>query len=292
MISTRGKWLRAALAALGAAVVTARGPSAWAQGFGTDPFRPYNSQYDPYTVPLGPAFPDAAQSAAALSRGIGGANQFQNYLNQVQGIARSEIERYGIGMPYYQRAVDPLYDREGKREYRPNRQSKPVFEDTQKLITEKYLAYFAERDPEKRVKLIRDYERTRRNVTRALSTNRGANPTEALERAAGFGAAGASRARLDRAVNDLPIGRSGARDLDRAGIAPPLRGRAGGSSAAPRSTVLPPAPRPGRRARQSADPEQALDRATRLRDLSPRPTRPERNRTTSPDEPPASSRDE
>ncbi len=34
----------------------------WAQGFGPDPFRPYNSQYEPYVRAIGPASPAAGQS--------------------------------------------------------------------------------------------------------------------------------------------------------------------------------------------------------------------------------------
>jgi hypothetical protein len=300
MISTRAKRLRALLAGLGVAVAGFCSPPLRAQGFGTDPFRPYNSQFDPYVYPIGPPIPDARQAAAALSRGIGGANQFQQYLDQLQGITRSEIERYSIGLPYYQRAIDPAFDREGKRLYRPNRQSERVFQDTQQLITEKYLAYFAERDPAQRVMLLRDYNRTRRNVGRALASVRAQNPSATLERAAGFGAGGTtSRATGGRSALDQPADRGATRnapDLDRAGSAPPVRGRAGGSSATRRSDVIPPAPavgpRAGRRGRRSADPDAALDRARRLRDLSPRLTRPEIDRGATPEEPPATSRDE
>ena len=33
----------------------------WAQGFGPDPFRPYNSQYDPYVYPMARPVPARAR---------------------------------------------------------------------------------------------------------------------------------------------------------------------------------------------------------------------------------------
>ena len=53
MASTRGKWLRSSLSALVILVAPASTSTVWAQGgFGADPFRPYNSQYDAYTYPM------------------------------------------------------------------------------------------------------------------------------------------------------------------------------------------------------------------------------------------------
>jgi hypothetical protein len=297
MTSTRAKRLRALLAGLSVVVAGGHAPSAWAQGFGPDPFRPYNSQYDPYLYPIGPATPDGGQLAAARARGLGGANQFQEWLDELQGITRSENERYGIGMPYYRRAVDPAFDREGKREYRPNRQSERAFENTQQLITEKYLAYFAERDPNKRVQLIRDYNRTRRNVTRALSATRSANASALLDAAAGLGGARGSGASAAGPGTDLRAGRNSTRrssDRDRSDFPPPFRRRGGGASGVPRSEVIsppPPVPRPGR-ARRAANPDDVLERANRTEDRSPRASRPEINRRTTPAEPPATSPDE
>jgi hypothetical protein len=279
------------LAGLGLAVVVLGATPARAQGFGPDPFRPFNSQYDAYVYPIGPA--DGGAGAAAFPRGVSGANRFQDYLNQLQGAERAEIERYGIGMPYYRRSVDPSFDRDGKREYRPNRQSQRAFEDTQRLITDKYLDYFTERDPSKRVKLIRDYERVSREVGRALSTTREANPVDALDAAtATLGASGRSRGTAGRAGADLPAATDsdrGALNRDRAGTPPSLRDRANSARGLRRSEVIPPAPRPGRRARRSADPEEALDRASRLRDLGPRPGVIVRDRRIAPDAPPSSS---
>ena len=85
-----------------------------AQGYGPDPFRPYNSQYDPYTYPMGPASPAGGGRSDIMTRmGNSGANQYQGYLDELAGQARQGSERYGIGMPYYRSAVDPNFDPEG-----------------------------------------------------------------------------------------------------------------------------------------------------------------------------------
>ena len=62
MTSTHVSWLRRLIAGvtLGASVMGTT--TVWAQGFGPDPFRPYNSQYEPYVRAIGPASPAAGQS--------------------------------------------------------------------------------------------------------------------------------------------------------------------------------------------------------------------------------------
>lgn len=168
MVSSRNRWLRSLLTGLGILAAPVGASTVWAQSI--DPFRPLNNQYDAYTYPTGPAAPEAGQ-ALPLS-GIRGANQYQNYLSELQGAGREGAERYGIGMPYYRSAIDPRFDPKGNREYRPNSRTDRTFEQTQALITEKYFAYFSEKDPKKRAELLRDYNRIRSRVTRALSTRR------------------------------------------------------------------------------------------------------------------------
>ncbi len=144
-------------------------PSAWGQGYGPDPFKPFNSQYDPYTYPMGPAIGQSAGLNA--SGGLRGSNQFQDYLNALEGAGRSNVERYGIGMPYYRGAVDASFNRRN-REYQPNRQTKRSFEQIQQLVTEKYLAFFEERDPKRREKLYQDYTFSRARFDRAVASRR------------------------------------------------------------------------------------------------------------------------
>jgi hypothetical protein len=183
MTSTRGGYLRSLLMTALAVLVSASGGarSLWAQaGLGPDPFKPYNRQYDPYTYPMGPASPAAGQGGAALSRmGNAGANQFQGFLDEMSGGSR---ERYGIGVPYYRSAVDPDFDPKGNREYRPNEKADRAFDQGHELVTRKYVAYLTEHDPKKRAALLREYNRIRAKVSRAMSAR---TPSRALEAASG-----------------------------------------------------------------------------------------------------------
>ena len=87
MTTTRGEWIRFLLAGLSIAAAPFGLSTARAQGFGPDPFRPYNSQYEPYVRPL--SDPGLAAGAAASARGGRGDNQFQDYLNQLDGADRA-----------------------------------------------------------------------------------------------------------------------------------------------------------------------------------------------------------
>ena len=167
MVSSRKHWLRTLLAGMGIIAASVGASTASAQSI--DPFRPYNSQYDAYRYPIGPATPEGGQSVPMALSGVRGANQYQNYLDQLQGAGREGAERYGIGMPYYRSAVDPRFDPKGNREYRPNSRTDRTFEQTQAMITEKYFAFFTEKDPKKRAELLRSFNRARSQVTRALS---------------------------------------------------------------------------------------------------------------------------
>ena len=178
MVSSRNRWLRSLLAGLGILAAPVGASTVWAQPI--DPFRPFNSQYDAYRYPIGPATPEGGQSAPMALSGVRGANQYQDYLNELQGAGGAGVEHNGIGMPYFRSAVDPRFDRDGSREYRPNRKTDETFERTQALITEKYFAYFTEKDPKKRAELLRTFNRARSQVTRALSA-RGAKSERLLD---------------------------------------------------------------------------------------------------------------
>src|SRR5262249_26823325 len=148
-----------------------------AQGFGPDPFRPYNSQFDPYVYPMGPASPEAGGSGPILPRpGYARANQFQEYLDSLTGTGRPGPDRStsAVGVPYFRSAVDPAFEEGFRRRYQPNAQTEQSFEATQQLVTEKYLAYFSERDTRKRAALLREYQFARREATRDLGGRRSA----------------------------------------------------------------------------------------------------------------------
>jgi hypothetical protein len=182
MTFTRGKWLQSLLAALAVIVGPGSTSTLWAQGYGADPFR---NPFDQYTYPRGAtALGEAQRGGFQAGMGTRAANQFQGYLDELSGAGRQSTERYGIGVPYYRSAVDPSFDPKGKREYQPNREADRTYEQSQELITRKYLAYFAERDPKKRAQLLRDYDRARDQVARALSAHR-TNSSQILEAATG-----------------------------------------------------------------------------------------------------------
>ena len=139
MVSSRNRWLRSLLTGLGILAAPVGASTVYAQSI--DPFRPLISQYDPYRYPIGPASPEGGGSAPMALSGVRGANQYQNYLSELQGAGREGSERYGIGMPYFRSAIDPRFDPKGNRDYRPNSRTDRTFEQTQALITEKYFAY-------------------------------------------------------------------------------------------------------------------------------------------------------
>jgi hypothetical protein len=297
MTSTLGNRLRfliLAVVALGALVVA---PRANAQGYGPDPFRPWNSQYDAYIFPIGPSGPNAANGPAGVRSGLRGSNQFENYLSELQGADRSRVEKYGIGMPYYRSAVDPRFLRPD-REYVPNFKSSRSFEQTQQRITEKYVAYFSERDPKKRAQLFKDYTRAQAQVSRVLSSARRGNATRVLEAAEEIVSprqrAGV-RDELDTRSRPTRDSRRGAQATDDDEPLPPRRSATRGTGDGP--TLIPPAPAPpgsssGRlKSRRSAS--DVLNRAQGLRDsdsldLMPPPARPRTmRRPTTPVEPPA-----
>jgi len=217
MTSTHANWFRSLIAALSLGAAVTGTTTVWAQGFGPDPFRPYNSQYDPYVYPMGPAGPGAGQGGAMNGAGVRSANQYQNFLNDLQGPSYSNGERYGIGQPYYRSTVDPSYIKHYRPDYQPKMKTERSFEDTQRLINDKYFAYLEEKDPKKRAHLLNDYHQARTLAARALSTRR-ESPARTLE----------SATRLERELESTTTGRT--------------TGRASSSALTPRSD-LPASPR-------------------------------------------------
>ncbi len=131
-----------------------------------------------------------------------GANQYQGYIDEMSGAGRQGAERYGIGMPYYRSAVDPSFDPKGNRQYRPNQDADRSFEQSHEVVTRKYLAYFTEKDPKKRAELLRDYNRTRSRVSRAMSGRR-EESSRLVDAANGTGADRRRSAAASREADDL-----------------------------------------------------------------------------------------
>jgi hypothetical protein len=234
MTSTYGNWPRFLIAAitLGASVTVTT--TVWAQGFGPDPFRPYNSQYDPYVYALGPASPAAGGPGGMSTIGNRNANQYQNFLSELQGPSISNSERYGIGQPYFRSVIAPSYMNRYRPPYQPRVKTERSFEETQRLISEKYLAYFEEKDPKKRAQILKDFHRARSLAARALSARR-EDPTRLLD-AVNQLESESSSASTDRSSSAASTSRSGAP------AAPRLRSGGSDSSRGSGSRTLPPPP--------------------------------------------------
>jgi hypothetical protein len=273
MTSTRMNRLGPKIWTLCLLLTTAAGQAVRAQGFGPDPFRPYNNQYDAYTYPIAPGGADAAQTAAMMRSGLRGANQFENYLAEIQGLGRSGTERYGQGLPYFRSAVDPNFDKGQKRDYRPNRSTERSFEETQQRLTAKYLAYFEERDPKKRAQLLREYQQYRRQTNRTLTAHRESS-SRVVQSADRVDSADRDRSSTTERGEETP--RSTTRSA-----APRLRSSDSTTRTGPRSTPPPPrrSSRPGSPSGTLRTPSDVLDRAGRL-DSSRGTSRPSRGSAT------------
>jgi hypothetical protein len=223
MRSHRGSWLGSSVLAATLVLAPAAATVRAQPGYGPDPFWPYNNQYTPYVTPIGPASPEGGQGGALNARdGLRGANQFQNYLEDLQGPGRNKSDRSNIGMPYYRSAADPTLR---GRDYQPNQPNRNAsarentFQEAQRRAADVYFRYYGERDPARRAELLREYRGARRDAELALSGRR-RSPSRVLDSSARLESGSRRGARTSGAA-----GRSGAADrtrdeLDRFGPAP------------------------------------------------------------------------
>ena len=239
MTKTRGQWIRFLLAGLSVAAAPVGLRAARAQGFGPDPFRPYNSQYEGYVRPLTPLGGPPGIDGRGMDRGD---NQYQQYLRQLEGEYRASSERYGIEAPYWRARSDPDRDR---RELKARRATRRPAEATLESINQKYLAYFSENDPRKRAILLREFSSIYRGGAGDAAARREDDPDDRdaaaelnsprrLQPRAGAGADGRSPARTSRGRSD---------ENERTGSALSPR-RPLGASAESRLDTIPPAPPP------------------------------------------------
>lgn len=182
----------------------------WAQNYTPDPYRPYNGMYDPFvfsTFPNGLGY-TPNQDVLTNGSGITRANQFQSYLNQLDGFGTEEqregyLRRGRAGVPYYQ--AFRQYDAEYNRVYRPNAEADKSYNDSQKRRHEKYLSYLKETNPRKRAQLYREYAQESLRASRALDVPRTVSPARGGRSSAPTpSASGTSAATLRGAARTTP----------------------------------------------------------------------------------------
>lgn len=209
-LATGSAWLLLAISPL----------SALAQGFGPDPFRPFNSQYDSYVYPIAPGPYDPVGNPGLNRAGVRGANQFDDYLNGIGSTAN----RY-----------DQLYRSQissQRRGFKPSSEADAKFEDQQSSLTTLYFKYLRERDPVKRAALLKQYTKARKESAREVPTAaRTTSGRKAQKPKAGVDAAD------DSAMEDESGDDAAARV-----VSPPRRaaGRAASPRARTRDAVPPP----------------------------------------------------
>ncbi len=252
------------------------------QGFGPDPFLPYNQQYAPFVTPVAPGPMDYGYYNNGLARGVRGANQFENYLNSLQtSAAGARAGGAGTGTPYFQ--ANRAYDREFGRIYQPNKVADQHFEAHQARVNQLYVEYLREQDPKKRAEIFRNYNRARSRAGRELASPRGVPGAQPGTR---------STRREGRATRSEDA--TGAKDRDLLAPPPPAasdttRSRARSArSGADSSLGPPPSPLRGSRAStgsgDGATPSRILDRAARpdRSRIGPRPRGPGLDSSSSP----------
>lgn len=226
-----------------------------AQGMGPDPFRPYNAQYDAFVYPVAPGPLDAGFNPGRPVQGVRGANQFENYLNSLQGTGSHS----GAGTPYYR--ANRAYDREFNREYRPNKEADARFDTNQEMVTELYFKYLREKDPQKRAEIFREYNRARNRADRDLASPRPGTQRSNIrpQRREAPPAVGSEPARTgtgtrNRAIDSAPAPLSSERSRSRTSAA----GSSIGPAPSPLGGLGPEVGSP-----RGVSPSQVLDRATR-----------------------------
>ena len=218
---TRDQWIRFLFAGFCITAASQRFGTAHAQGFGPDPFRPFNSQYDQYVYPIRPETGGAAAPARGLARGE---TQFERWLNEQEGGSRLDTDRNGAGLRYWRVKTDLERDRRELARKRSARSNAELGS-----ITQKYLAYFSEENPSKRAILLREYTPSDRGDEPGAADD-GKAPAGRRGRAGAGGRAGAAGGRdpLEKAGDD----RSGRR-------IPPAPALPGASRGTGRSTRRP-----------------------------------------------------
>jgi len=222
---------------------------ALAQGFGPDPFRPFNSQYDAYVYPIAPGALDGIGNPSINRSGVRGANQFEGYLN-------------GIGSGNVGTRFDQLYRdqaSEFRRPFSPSRDADDKFQEQQATVNKLYFDYIRAKDPQERAAALKKYNEARSQASRELSSaSRGANMRRAQRPKRGAPDAAKAKAADDESAESEGVGRSGRSNA--------LLRRPGRRSPVPAAPAIPGLANPsasGRTSTSDHKPSDVLDRAER-----------------------------
>jgi hypothetical protein len=173
-----------AVLGLGVLVILGSARSVRAQGHTPDPYNgvgEYNIGYRDY---LDATYPNGFgvspnQGVLSVSSGVARANQFQSYIESLEGLEQGPAEHevpstrgVGPGVPYYR--ANRRYDKQlFNRTYRPNEWADQAFLRDRQARDQKYVEYLRETDPKRRAQLYREYSQENLRAARDLAQPRG-----------------------------------------------------------------------------------------------------------------------
>jgi hypothetical protein len=146
------------------------------QLYGPDPYNgtgDYNAGFIPYTVPVYPngSMYVPGQGNLAGPAGLRRANQYQKFIEDLDGVGTGESGLYG-GPSRRGRGTSP-YRTERPDQYVPNRAADAAFNKLQEDRSRVYFEAMREQNPQKRARLLEQYNRLSRDLARETGPRRG-----------------------------------------------------------------------------------------------------------------------
>ncbi|MHC5538531.1 hypothetical protein ACYOEI_09910 [Singulisphaera rosea] len=158
-----------------ATMIFGLGHVALGQDHTPDPYKPYNAAYESFVYPVYPTdgyYPN--QSVLSGQTSMSRANQFQDFLDDLDGAGRSSQggrRRGGLGTPYYEASRD-AYDPKAGRGGSSSAARDDQFYSDRQARHDSYINYLRERDPKKRAELYREFTQGSSRLSRELSSVR------------------------------------------------------------------------------------------------------------------------
>jgi hypothetical protein len=149
-------------------------PCAWAQTMlGADPYRPYNSGYESFSLPPSSADNFAAINGARMQNYSARANQMGSFYDELYGAGNNpenpgDNARRGARPGSNYDSANRQFDRQYGRVYTPN--AGDTFYSEQKKRTQDYFAALNEKDPKKREAMMRAVQQENLRASRSLSS--------------------------------------------------------------------------------------------------------------------------